>query len=382
MNVPACVDPRIGGAHADRVQHAVEQERPHRVAGADLATDDGGDDVGRAGRVVEDGAGVVGEGPSLRVGGHVGLTLAEEHLDHVRHAGVDVVLGPLEAVAHLQQLVERDGRPLVVPSRDAGGVVEPQPSLPHEHTDGGVQHRLRHRPRQERRVRLDGLGRSVEVRQRAPVALEQEAPALHHGDGVGGAVALLVGEHLVDDRLEPRGAGAVGHSSVGHGTPGGCGGSGSMVAGRSSTAAPYARNDGLRCRSDPRRARPRRPGCPSTARCRDRRCGTVPVRPRSGPSAVTTRGSASRSTWSLSRMVRRPPGAISRSCRPSIARAAPSSRASTLNRAMLSVLGLNSVTRSARSSLTPPAASSQRRRGERRPRGSRQRPRCPAARTG
>ncbi len=60
-NVPACVDPRIGGAHPDRVQHPIEQERPHRVAGPDLATDDGCDDVGRARRVVEDGAGVVGE---------------------------------------------------------------------------------------------------------------------------------------------------------------------------------------------------------------------------------------------------------------------------------------------------------------------------------
>ena len=71
-------------------------------------------------------------------------------------------------------------------------------------------------------MRLDGLGRSVEVRERAPVALEQQVPALDHGDRVGGAVALLVGEDLVDDRLEARWSGRPwATASVGHGTPGG-----------------------------------------------------------------------------------------------------------------------------------------------------------------
>ena len=109
-----------------------------------------------------------------------------------------------------------------------GGVVEREPPLPHQHADGGVQHGLRHRPRQQRRARLDRLGRAVEVRQRAAVALEQEPPALDDRHRVGGAVARP--RRRTPRRPRPRArraALAVGHASVGHGTPAGCGGSGS-----------------------------------------------------------------------------------------------------------------------------------------------------------
>jgi hypothetical protein len=46
--------------------------------------------------------------------GHVRLTGAEEHLDHIGDPLVDVVLDEIEPVAHGQQLAQRDGVARVV----------------------------------------------------------------------------------------------------------------------------------------------------------------------------------------------------------------------------------------------------------------------------
>ncbi len=155
----------------------------------------------------------------------------------LRHAGVHVVLGPLEPVAHLQEVVERDGGATVRPARHPRRRVERQPSLPHQHADAGVQHRLGHRPRQQGRVRLDGLRRPVEVRQRTAVAVEEQPSSLHDRDRVRGAVAIGVLDSSSTSATTAAGGSAVGHASVGQGTPAGWGGSGSRGS-SGSTGAP------------------------------------------------------------------------------------------------------------------------------------------------
>ena len=87
------------------------EQRLVRRPGPDLPGHDAGDDVGRSRRVVEHRARRVDHRPGRGVGGHVGLPLAEQHLDHVGH-GVDLVdLVEVEPVPHGQQVVQRDGRP-------------------------------------------------------------------------------------------------------------------------------------------------------------------------------------------------------------------------------------------------------------------------------
>ena len=183
-----------------------------------------------------------------------------------------------------------------------------------------VQHRLRHRPRQQRRVRLDRLGRPVEVRQRAAVALEQQPSALDHRDGVGGAVALLVGEHLVDHRPRGPAAGrrwATRRWATAHRRAvAGAGAAGDRRRRPPAHGTRLRRGPGLSCRSGRRRGRPRRWGCPSTARCRGR---STRNRPRSTTTGAVRRDDEREHLDSrrarASGCVRRPPGGISMSWR-------------------------------------------------------------------
>ena len=62
------IDARVGRAHADRVQDAARAGTPRTARRSDRPTDDARDDVRRARRVVEDGAGRVGERAGRRVG--------------------------------------------------------------------------------------------------------------------------------------------------------------------------------------------------------------------------------------------------------------------------------------------------------------------------
>ena len=291
----------------------------HGVARPDRATDDGGDDVRRARRVVEDGARRVGERPGLGVGGDVVLALAEEHLDHVRTRRRRRSPPP---IARPSRICSRWSSVMAARSSShpgtPGGCVEPEPPLPHQHADGGVEHRLRHRPRQQRRVRLDRLRRSVEVRR----ARRRSARAAAARPGRRRPRRWCRSAPRRRTPRRPTASSRPAERAAGPAARGPRHARGLRRRERQRAGRPRPHRTRsalvLSCRRGRRRARPRRPGCPSTARCRDRRGGTAPARRRSGPSAVTTSGSVSRSTWSLSRIVRWPPGGISRSWRPSI----------------------------------------------------------------
>jgi hypothetical protein len=137
--------------------------------------------------------------------GHVTLPGAEEHLDHVGDALVDVVLDEVEPVAHGQQLAQGDGAPRVVggrPLRDAGRAGEVDEAVPDEQSDDGVQHRLGHRPAEQPGLARHRLGGPVEVLEPAPVALGHDPAAMDHDDGVGGGEWPVVVAHLIQQRVE------------------------------------------------------------------------------------------------------------------------------------------------------------------------------------
>jgi hypothetical protein len=136
---------------------------------------------------------------------HVGLALAEEHLHHVRDAVVDVVLDEVEAVAHGEEVAQRDGVARVGrvgPLGHRGGCVEIEPAGAHHETHHGVQHRLGHGPAEQRRPGRHRRGRAVEVLQRALVALGHDPAPVDHHDGERGGERSLVVEDLVEQRLE------------------------------------------------------------------------------------------------------------------------------------------------------------------------------------
>ncbi len=137
--------------------------------------------------------------------GHVGLPVAEQHGDDVGDPVVDVVLGEVQAVAHGQQMAQRDGV-RGSPGADhsgtsAGASRSSRPSLDQE-ADHGVQHRLGHRPTQQACLDGDRLGRAVEVRQPALVPLGHEPAAVDDDDGVGGGQRARVVADLVQQRVE------------------------------------------------------------------------------------------------------------------------------------------------------------------------------------
>ena len=148
-----------------------------------------GHDEGGAGRVVEDGARLVGERVVGGEVGHVDLGVAEQHADDVRALDVLVVLGEVEAVPHGEQVVQRDGMAGIGRVGPLGDRCSARPSanaaLAHEDTHGRVQDRLGHRPRQQLGGGADRLVGAVPVLELAAVALGEQRPALDDGDGIG-----------------------------------------------------------------------------------------------------------------------------------------------------------------------------------------------------
>jgi len=161
------------------------------------------------------------EGQRRRVGRRVALAGSEEHLSHVGHVAVHVVLDEGEPAAHAQQLLDRDGVPGV------GGVAplghrrarrRVDAPLAHRDAEGRVQHALGHRPGDV------GAGLVVVV----GVALGDDAAVLDDRHGVGEPELLGLRHGVVEGVLE--GAVLDGGRRLGHlpgvRGPGGVGGGG------------------------------------------------------------------------------------------------------------------------------------------------------------
>ena len=187
------------------------EEADVRFAWPDGPGHDARDDVRRPRRVVEAPTGFGGERPVGGEARHVAAAVSEEHGDDVGHPVVDIVLDEVEPVAHGEQLAQGDGVTRV------GGVgpfgnedrrVEVEPPVPDEDADGGVKHRLRHRPAEQRGLGRDRRGGRIEVLERAGVALEDESAPVDHGEGEGDGQRTFVVEGLrqrpadVDPRRE------------------------------------------------------------------------------------------------------------------------------------------------------------------------------------
>jgi hypothetical protein len=129
------------------------------------------------------------------VGCRIGLARAEEHLDHVGSAGVDVVLAEEEPAPHLQELVDGDP-PARVTRRPPRGVVggrrDVESLLAHQDADRGVEHALRHRPGDVRRRRIEALG----------VALSHDRAPVDDQHRVRRAEALGLRERVVERAIE------------------------------------------------------------------------------------------------------------------------------------------------------------------------------------
>ena len=98
-------------------------------------------------------------GRRRRVGGHVVLAGAEQHLDAVAHRVVDVVLDPLEPGPHVEQILQRDrlfGSAL--PTGDGGWLIEFEHTIADQDADGRMGDALGHAPRDQRGV---GINRSA-----------------------------------------------------------------------------------------------------------------------------------------------------------------------------------------------------------------------------
>ena len=118
-----------------------------------------------------------------------------------------IVLGPREAVAHLEEVAQGDAPARIArggPLGDGGRLVEGKPPLVDEEPDRAVEDGLGHRPAEERRVDGDGPRRLGERRQRAPVALRDESTPLHDDDGVGRLEGGVL-EGGVDERADAVG---------------------------------------------------------------------------------------------------------------------------------------------------------------------------------
>ena len=181
------------------------QEAGVGLAGPHRAGHDTRNDVRRPRRVVEAPARRRRQRAVGREVRHVGLPVAEEHLDHVRDALVDVVLREVEPVAHGEQVAQGDGVARVVAGGPLGhrsGGIEVEPPVADEQADHGVEHRLGHRPAQQRCVGGHPRRRTVEVLQRSLVALDDDAPAVHDDDGEGLGHRPVVGEDVVEQRRQ------------------------------------------------------------------------------------------------------------------------------------------------------------------------------------
>ena len=106
-----------------------------------------------------------------------------------------------------------------------------------------MEHRLRHRPREQRRVPVDRDRLPHPVGEGVGVPLGDDAALVDHHDGVGGLIPIDVGEHpihqVVDGdsgRRRPRA-----HASVGQASPAGWAGSATNGASRSIMASPGTR---------------------------------------------------------------------------------------------------------------------------------------------
>ena len=175
------VELRDRRTHPAGLEQPVPQERlGPRSATTDHAAQDSRDDVRGARRVVPHGAGFVDQGQRGRVAGVVAGSLAEQHRDAVRRFAVDVVLDELEAGPHLQQVEQGD--PLLAgaaPLGHVGGGVEVEHPVAHQQPDRGVRDRLRHAPRDQRRV---GGERCRRARTGLPVGC-RTARRRHRRDG-------------------------------------------------------------------------------------------------------------------------------------------------------------------------------------------------------
>jgi hypothetical protein len=121
------------------------------VTAAELVGGDVGEDRRRPGRVLEHGAGLDGELPGDR---DLGRVWRREHLEHYRARAV--LLLPLEAAAHPQQIVERDLAARItvrLPFLDGRRRVELASTVADQHPDDGRREALGDRPRRRRLIR-------------------------------------------------------------------------------------------------------------------------------------------------------------------------------------------------------------------------------------
>ncbi len=191
----------VGTGHAEGCEQPGVQEAGVGLTRPNGAGDDARDDVRRARRVGEPGARGRGERAVGCEVGHVVLALTEEHLDHVGHAVVLVVLHELESVADRQQLAQRDGMTRIVwvgPFGHSRRRVQVQSAVADEHADDRVQHGLGHRPAEQRRCRGHGRGRAVEMLEHALVALGYDFAAVHDQHAEGRGQRAVVVKHFVE----------------------------------------------------------------------------------------------------------------------------------------------------------------------------------------
>ncbi len=134
------------------------------------------------------------KGPRRRVGGDILAAAAEEHVDAVRHLGVDVVLHESKPVAHMEQLPGRYRVPIVVrPLWNGGRRIDVELPIAHRDANESVGDALRHRPRDKR-----GVGRRV-----GAIAFGHQPAALDHNQSEADAHVRWLCAEPVERLLEP-----------------------------------------------------------------------------------------------------------------------------------------------------------------------------------
>ena len=169
-----------------------------------MVTHEPRDDVRRPRGVVVAGAGFGGQRPVGGKVGHVVLAGSEEHLDDVAGPGVLVVLGEGEPVTHGEQVPQGDGPARIAragPLGNGGGGIEVEATLVDQHADHDAEHRLGHRPAEQRHLGGHGSRLGDEGPEGTVVPLGHDSAPVDDHHGVGGGERAIV----VDGRVEQHG---------------------------------------------------------------------------------------------------------------------------------------------------------------------------------